>query len=475
MAIPDYFLKLLFLGDFFSSPKRKSRRKIAAILALILLTACQPTPTQEPVVNKAEGRLEQLIVAEPEISPEPERTVGERVGAPKRVEEELSGHVYGGELSVKIDAEVEVPQATKVPVYTARFRTFSAQEKEALTKKLLGDGPYFDGNKDRAIYARCSNMVALYTAWLKALDEGCYGPGQQENYDFQRNVNLLDYISFEMKDMQRHSDFPAPQPWTGSFSDERFGVENGRQQGLSIVPWERGLDFGYETDNDITINSHNGRLPQNDREREIWDMVEAFANDLGLTEARTWDMTGVDDDVRTNLFHSETGFSYDSFQFQLLPYYDGIPSYPDSHTYTGPDGVKERVTHVPYEQGPQQERIEATVVKGEITSFDWYNALEIVSTDSENVTLLPFTQVMDIFRAQIFRSIYLGTSDEDPELWKNEPEHSEELTVHTVRFSYMRVKKPDSQDFWLMPVWDFEDCMTVNAVDGSIINSSAGY
>ena len=91
------------------------------------------------------------------------------------------------------------------------------------------------------------------------------------------------------------------------------------------------------------------------------------------------------------------------------------------------------------------------------------------------MNLLPFEKVMDIFRAQIFRSIYLGTSDEDPELWKNEPEHSETLTIHTVRFSYMRVKKPDSQEFWLMPVWDFEDCMTINAVDGSIINRSAGY
>lgn len=39
----------------------------------------------------------------------------------------------------------------------------------------------------------------------------------------------------------------------------------------------------------------------------------------------------------------------------------------------------------------------------------------------------------------------------------------------------MRVKKPDSADFWLMPVWDFDDCMTINAVDGSIINRSAGY
>ena len=447
--------------------------------ALLLLVACQPTPEVEPVVNKAEGRLEEMIAATPttapESSPAPAETVRDRVGAPERVSEELSGHVYGGELSVKIDATVEVPEVTRVPVYTVRFRTFTAGEKEALTRKLLGDGPYFDGNRDRSIYARCDNMVALYTAWLKALDEGCYGPGQQENYDFMRNANLLDYISFEMKDMQRHSDFPAPQPWTGHFTDERFGVENGMGRGLSIVLWERGVDFGYATDNDISINSYRYRLPKTDRERELWALVEEFANGLGMTEARTWGMTGVDDKIREGLFHSETGFSYDSFQFQLLPCYDGIPSYPDSYTNTGPDGVKERVTHVPYEQGPQQERIEATVVKGEITNFVWYNALEIVSTDSEDVTLLPFSQVMDIFRAQIFRSIYLGTSDEDPELWKNEPAHSEELTIHTVRFSYMRVKKPDSSEFWLMPVWDFEDGMTVNAVDGSIINRSAGY
>ena len=451
------------------------KRFFCLLLCLLTLIACQPTPTEDVVANKAEGRLEELIVEAPEESAPPEWTVKQRVGAPERVEEELSGHVYGGELSVKIDAAVSVPEVTKVPVYTVRFMTFSPEEKEALTKKLLGDGPYFDGNRDRSIYARCSNMVDLYTAWLKALDEGCYGPGQQENYDFMRNADLLDYISFEMKDMQRHSDFPAPQDWTGSFNDEKFGVENGMGRGLSIVPWERGLNFGYSTDNDISINSFRCRLPKTDRERELWDMVEAFANDLGMTEARTWDMTGVDDDIRADLFHSQTGFEYDSFQFQLLPCYDGIPSYPDSQTYTGPDGVKERVTHVPYEQGPQQERIEATVVKGEITSFAWYNALEIVSTDSENVTLLPFSQIIDIFRAQIFRSIYLGTSDEDPEVWKSEPGHSEELNIHTVRFSYMRVKKPDSEAFWLLPVWDFEDCMTINAVDGSIINRSAGY
>ena len=467
--------ELFFFRRFFFSLKRKSGKITVILLSLLLLAACQPTPEVDAVTNKAEGRLEQLIVAAPEESAAPERTVRARVGAPEAVQEDLTGHVYGGQLTVHIDARVEVPEVSRVPVYTVRFRTFSAQEKEALTRKLLGDGPYFDGNRDRAIYANCDNMVRLYEAWLKALDEGCYGPGQQENYDFHRNCNLMEYLSFEMKDMQRHSDFPATQPWTGRFDDQRFGVQNGMAQGISVTPWERGVDFSYATDGDVSFQSSPGRQPKTDREREMWAMVEDFANSLGFTEARTDLMCGVDDDIRQELFHSETGFEYDSFQFQLIPYYDGIPSYPDSYTCTGPDGVKERVTHVPYEQGPHQESITANVVQGAVTNFYWQNPLEIVSTDSENVQLLPFSQVMDIFRVQIFRSVFLGTSDEDPALWADEPPMAEEWTVHSIRFSYMRVKKADSPDYWLLPVWDFDDILTVNAVDGSIINRSAGY
>ena len=101
-----------------------------------------------------------------------------------------------------------------------------------------------------------------------------------------RNANLLDYISFEMKDMQRHSDFPAPQPWTGHFDDERFGVQNGMAQGISVTPWERGVNFSYGTDDDVSFQSSPERQSRTDRERAMWAMVEKFANALGFTEAK---------------------------------------------------------------------------------------------------------------------------------------------------------------------------------------------
>ncbi|MBQ6078105.1 MAG: hypothetical protein IJK88_08385, partial [Clostridia bacterium] len=78
------------------------------------------------------------------------------------------------------------------------------------------------------------------------------------------------------------------------------------------------------------------------------------------------------------------------------------------------------------------------------------------------------------------------------------------MTVTGVRLSYARVNKKDSSDFYLLPVWDFlgyvdllnwsddpaendavnrgrragqwySSFLTVNAVDGSIIDRNKGY
>ena len=58
------------------------KRVLILLLALLLLAGCQPTPEADVVMNKTEGRLEELIVAAPKASAAPERTVRERVGAP---------------------------------------------------------------------------------------------------------------------------------------------------------------------------------------------------------------------------------------------------------------------------------------------------------------------------------------------------------------------------------------------------------
>ena len=70
--------ELFFFRRFFFSLKRKSGKITVILLSILLLAACQPTPETDAVTNKAEGRLEQLIVAAPEASAAPERASARR-------------------------------------------------------------------------------------------------------------------------------------------------------------------------------------------------------------------------------------------------------------------------------------------------------------------------------------------------------------------------------------------------------------
>ena len=69
------------------------------------------------------------------------------------------------------------------------------------------------------------------------------------------------------------------------------------------------------------------------------------------------------------------------------------------------------------------------------------------------------------------------------------------MRITEITFSYMRVRKPDQAEYWLLPVWDFQgydtrfaadrmddydwwdtfSLLTVNAIDGSIVDRNLGY
>ena len=114
---------------------------------------------------------------------------------------------------------------------------------------------------------------------------------------------------------------------------------------------------------------------------------------------------------------------------------------------------------------------------------------------NENVKLLSFSEISKIFCEQIGYHYYTG----DP----NNPNsgNGEHLYITDVYLSMMRVRKKDSVDeFYVLPVWDFvgymeydkypftneeleqekDSCrclsfLTINAIDGTIIDRNVGY
>jgi hypothetical protein len=101
---------------------------------------------------------------------------------------------------------------------------------------------------------------------------------------------------------------------------------------------------------------------------------------------------------------------------------------------------------------------------------------------------LPFEKIKEKFDSQIV----LNTQDADDRLF---------LKINRVELSMMRIAKPDSDEYLVIPVWDFyggsiepttsddtdEECLneltefygrsflTINAIDGSVIDRKLGY
>ena len=101
------------------------KRICAALLTglFLLLTACQPTPEEDIVVNRGDGALEAAIAATAVPSEQPLLPVDE-VG--QRVEHWTDELTIRG-LTCTIDADIVLPDKKIFPVYRVRQRALDAK------------------------------------------------------------------------------------------------------------------------------------------------------------------------------------------------------------------------------------------------------------------------------------------------------------------------------------------------------------
>ena len=212
--------------------------------------------------------------------------------------------------------------------------------------------------------------------------------------------------------------------------------------------------------------------------------IDAFANSLGY--ARVIPQYINDADEMTRMRYSvETGFESGYKVFSLLPVYEGIPVYPYVTMYGSDTG--RQAAGVSFARNLDQEEIVGTLYNGEVVQLQWRSPFTVTQVENENVPLLPFERIMEIFKRQVFMSVYCDQG------------HPITYKITAIQFSYMRVQIKDSDDYYLLPVWDFTGYMihdwqmspgdmavsrgffhsmsilTINAVDGSVLDRYLGY
>lgn len=358
-----------------------------------------------------------------------------------------------GKTVITIDADVTVPTMDKIPIYLVSPRLFTAEEMTRAADVLLGKGKW-TGSAGYSEQNSTGFDGAVRTHYLAELDtieqtEGLYWPVA---------VSVVRVQAQRLANGMMHETFLRYSRWNGEAADAthaRYNVEDG-----SIV------------------SPADGRGPN--RCAITLEEAKAQADVIAAQIAPHMAYAGcgikhecIQDTVRPGQYSAvlNTEGLREAWVFYYAPVYD-LPC----------NFAKSGLADYNYSVSCREESLCVIIDDEGIQDLYWYQPYDIVDTLQEDCSLLPFDSIM-----QVARSILPLT------LVSYEREGTgAKARITDIRLGYLRVMRPDQPDtLTLIPVWDFygsvtfngsyvqnwacHSWLTINAIDGTVIDRQYGY
>ena len=446
------------------------KRICAALLTglFLLLTACQPTPEEDIVVNRGDGALEAAIAATAVPSEQPLLPVDE-VG--ERIEhwtDEL--HIRG--LTCTIDADIVLPDKKIFPVYRVRQRALDAKTAAQVLDYFLANAT---GARETS---RTREEVLLD---LMAVRRGEYvtydgAGGAWQPYDGQEED--IARLEEELQTIGEEEFGPVPDtvpldtPYTYALPDgKRICMRVSEREAYAYTYFPRGITQpeNWVMDGEAYPGEPKGTTLQNVKltQEEAEAAAKAFLEHAGLA------YLGLAEAEKARILQSTT-YETLSEGWQL--------------TYARSDGGCIPVYYFNQQSGYLYQRSEdyaprwypealrLYVDENGIQCVNWRFPLEIVETMNENVLLLEFDEIKE----QITKAIELGYAYMSEKMGGS---RQHEVTVNRIVLTNVLVPMRDTVDYqMLVPAWlvfyqqrmgsaePLTAFIAVNAVDGSTID-----
>lgn len=466
------------IQGIFNNARTNRQGRIAAVtLAALLLvscftTACQPTPTQPVVVNKNDDALEKVI----EASPAPTQ----KYEAPAHWNEEY----FEKELSISVDADLKLPEVDAYPIYKVEPRYFTKEQVQILSDALFGDAEVMgvnqrwtksqyeelivhfkqshqQGNSGKSDKEFEEDLTDLEQRWQDA-------PEAVEPFNMQEAMALFD----ETGRITLQADMGRKEPAElTAINDEKFGPHMG---------FSNNDGLGYEEH--LVQDTTGLQLSLPDAIQQAQDLLAELGIDY-------MDVAYTDIGVA----YGREGENTDNHPRCYLIYFtrtvDGIPTTYDWRTGAASDNDD-------YDIVWSYERIIVGVDDSGIVQFVWAGNAVLAEKMTENAQLIPFEDVKERF-IQGMKNTYIYP--EDPSALEHSATNSTHFDVDRVVLGMSRIKLKDNGGYSLVPVWDFfgkettewinadgepgttvtdessRSFLTINALDGTIINRTFGY
>lgn len=371
-------------------------------------------------------------------------SLADRIGAPRHT----TGQWYSntGLTCITVDADVIVPDVSCVHTYAVSNRDVTAEDAKRMALAAAEETDW-------------------QTDWLRASDwTGEHDEPKVIQYD-QRGETFCNYI-YTLADA---SATVGSYNWhmRTSFGDKRLLAQTAynRQSNYSINLY---LTVELDLADDEALPGQSATLSESRAAAQA--VAAAILPDLALERAAK---TPSEDESGTY-----------AYWFSFTRMIDGIPV-----TRTANSSLQdmEEARQQSYESAPKCEMLTCVVDQGRVVDAEWMNPWTVGEQLQQNVTLLPFQSVMDIFGTVSPLSIQHQEGDMEAQSLT----YANTWQINEIRLGYMPVLIQDGGGKWeLRPVWDFigirtsaftyDDrpgnvALTIDAVDGSVIDRDYGY
>lgn len=499
---------------------------VAAVTVGALVSGCSNSvETEEEIItikdeNGGNGEDEMPAESEPGQDKASENgSIGEiakQVQAPERYTADFSAE----NITVKGDAPVAIPDGNGFKTYRVTARPFEQEDYDQVCHVLL---------KDAGLWARDLEAMSDSNGMTKGeieqkiteMQQGmkeakALGPEAVDYYEakvgknFEEEMEHLEYILVNALEEPVIVDVPAVVT-VGTGEEQEPGTTTGWLSGNATVD---GADYWVSIDNMFTEDWRWCTFKVIKREEEL-DHYQEYYSFSGLSDEQKEHAAFSIDGIKTEAAEAVAamGFTdfvpsgeeyyaiygdeqnYNSIQeaVQKIGYgihftrnFEGVPE-----TYTADSGttlLEEDSLVWPYER--------LTLVYDEegLVNFIWENPHKVEKVSDEYLFLLPFAEIQNIFEEMIIKKYQDWISGND--------DMKMDFEINEVRLGYMRVReKGNAQEASMVPVWDFmgtqkvtyneaanknnevfydessvfTSALTINALDGTIIDRGSGY
>ncbi len=473
------------------------KRILAGLMTAVILAVlagCQQTPIDPVVVQKDMEQMIEKAQETPEASETQQETLAQRLDAPERLELNLTDNK--GRLEVHVNADVVIPEAGAVATARVDKQAFSQETADKLMEQLLeGQTLYeLDGYLQQTKAEIQERLVELYAMQAGTIPADVDG-SVEENIETEEKqlaaapeerICVPAQTTLHKRDM---GDMPGePYDYIEGVAELNgapayFAVENRMDWNEINVTFYRDMNSRRYY---MSLGELKGKLQVDERQLDMGIDVaaaQAKADTLvkGLAQS---DMVcacvepavsfGAEPAMPEGVSLADVPAAW------IVRYVRALNGVPITYTRETGSNLESEENYAP---AWQYEAITVIIDGTGIREFNWnspYSEPEVVTSDTN---LLPFTEIKQVFE----KMVLINYSAYESKL---------QIEVDRVQLGLMRVTNSEKRDSGvLIPVWDFfgsitvipdegepylfgrvdDSLLTINAIDGSVIDRGLGY